>query len=71
MRTGLPRHPKMKDSGVPVAHQLVELQRDGKPVFDSTLVITDRRILDRQIRGNNQFSDNESSAAGWPRPHSS
>jgi len=33
-----------------LAHQLIGLQRDGKPVFDSIIVVTDRRILDRQIR---------------------
>jgi type I restriction enzyme R subunit len=33
-----------------LAHQLVSQERDGKPVFDSVIVITDRRILDEQIR---------------------
>ena len=33
-----------------LAHQLVELKRDDQPVFDSVIVITDRRVLDRQIR---------------------
>ncbi|RTR22360.1 type I restriction endonuclease subunit R [Deinococcus radiophilus] len=33
-----------------LAHQLVGLQRDGQPVFDSVVVVTDRRILDKQIR---------------------
>lgn len=33
-----------------VAHQLVRLEREGKPVFDSIIVVTDRRILDKQIR---------------------
>ena len=32
-----------------LAHRLVGLQREGKPVFDSIIVVTDRRILDRQI----------------------
>jgi type I restriction enzyme R subunit len=32
-----------------LAHGLVELERDGAPVFDSVIVVTDRRILDRQI----------------------
>ncbi|MDE0226179.1 MAG: DEAD/DEAH box helicase family protein, partial [Gammaproteobacteria bacterium] len=33
-----------------LAHQLIELERDGgRPVFDSIVVVTDRRILDRQI----------------------
>jgi type I restriction enzyme R subunit len=33
-----------------LAHQLVGLEKSGKPVFDSIVVITDRRILDEQIR---------------------
>ncbi|MDR7134521.1 type I restriction enzyme R subunit [Lysobacter niastensis] len=34
-----------------LAHQLVGLQgKDDKPVFDSVIVVTDRRILDKQIK---------------------
>jgi type I restriction enzyme R subunit len=33
-----------------LAHQLISLTKAGKPVFDSVIVITDRRILDKQIR---------------------
>lgn len=33
-----------------LAHQLVALRREEKPVFDSIIVVTDRRILDQQIR---------------------
>ena len=33
-----------------LAHQLVGLEHDAAPVFDSVVVVTDRRILDRQIR---------------------
>ena len=33
-----------------LAHQLIGLRQDGRDVFDSIIVITDRRILDRQIR---------------------
>ncbi|HTW92413.1 MAG TPA: type I restriction endonuclease subunit R [bacterium] len=33
-----------------LAHQLVGLEREGKPAFDSTIVVTDRRLLDKQIR---------------------
>jgi type I restriction enzyme, R subunit len=33
-----------------LAHQLIGLRKDGKPVFDSILVITDRRLLDQQIQ---------------------
>lgn len=33
-----------------LAHQLIGLKKNGAPVFDSIIVITDRRILDQQIR---------------------
>ena len=33
-----------------LAHQLIPLMKDGGPVFDSIIVVTDRVILDRQIR---------------------
>ncbi|MDE0220396.1 MAG: type I restriction endonuclease [Spirochaetaceae bacterium] len=33
-----------------LAHQLIRLTRDDAPVFDSIIVVTDRVILDRQIR---------------------
>ena len=33
-----------------LAHQLIGLARDGALVFDSIIVVTDRRILDQQIR---------------------
>ena len=33
-----------------LAQQLIQLERDGEHVFDSIIVVTDRRILDRQIR---------------------
>ena len=32
-----------------LAHQLIGLTKDEKPIFDSIVVVTDRRILDRQI----------------------
>ncbi|WP_456410073.1 type I restriction endonuclease subunit R [Oceanithermus sp.] len=32
-----------------LAHQLVSLKRDGSPVFDTVVVVTDRVVLDRQI----------------------
>jgi type I restriction enzyme, R subunit len=32
-----------------LAHGLIGLKRDGESVFDSVIVVTDRRILDRQI----------------------
>ena len=33
-----------------LAHQLIGLSTDDAPVFDSIIVVTDRRLLDRQIR---------------------
>lgn len=35
-----------------LAHQLIGLEVDGHPMIDSVLVVTDRRILDKQIRDN-------------------
>jgi type I restriction enzyme, R subunit len=35
-----------------LAHQLVELKKGGAPIFDSVIVVTDRRNLDKQIREN-------------------
>ncbi|MDD3013661.1 MAG: type I restriction endonuclease, partial [Candidatus Gastranaerophilales bacterium] len=33
-----------------VSHQLVGLEKDSTPIFDSVIVVTDRRILDKQIK---------------------
>ena len=33
-----------------LAHQLIGIEKDGQSVFDSIIVVTDRRILDQQIR---------------------
>ncbi|MEQ1735127.1 MAG: type I restriction endonuclease subunit R [Rhodoglobus sp.] len=33
-----------------LAHQLIGVEKDDKRVFDSIIVVTDRRILDKQIR---------------------
>ncbi len=33
-----------------LVHRLIPLERRGEPVFDSIIVVTDRRILDTQIR---------------------
>ena len=35
-----------------LAHQLIGLEENGHPMVDSVLVVTDRRILDKQIRDN-------------------
>ena len=33
-----------------LSHQLIGLEQDGHPMIDSVIVVTDRRILDKQIR---------------------
>ena len=33
-----------------LAHQLIGLERDGNSAFDKVVVVTDRKVLDRQIR---------------------
>ena len=33
-----------------LAHQLVGLEREGKALFDSVIVVTDRKVLDQQIK---------------------
>ena len=33
-----------------LAHQMIGLEKDDKPVFDSIIVVTDRLLLDQQIR---------------------
>ena len=33
-----------------LAHQLIGLEQDGRPMIDSVIVVTDRRLLDKQIR---------------------
>ena len=33
-----------------LAHQMIGLKKDDKPLFDSIIVVTDRRILDQQLR---------------------
>ena len=33
-----------------LAHQLIGLEQNGHPMIDSVIVVTDRRILDKQIR---------------------
>ncbi len=33
-----------------LGHQLIGLRKDEAPVFDSIIVVTDRKILDKQIR---------------------
>ena len=33
-----------------LAHQLIRLEREGATVFDSVIVVTDRKVLDQQIK---------------------
>lgn len=33
-----------------LAHQLIGIEKDTKKIFDSVIVVTDRRVLDRQIK---------------------
>jgi len=33
-----------------LAHQLIGVEKNGKPVFDSIIVVTDRKVLDKQIK---------------------
>jgi type I restriction enzyme R subunit len=34
-----------------LAHQLISVKKDNKEVFDSVIVVTDRKVLDKQIHG--------------------
>ncbi|MDC7230726.1 MAG: type I restriction endonuclease [Sphaerochaetaceae bacterium] len=48
-----------------LAHQLIALKKDGKFLYDTALVVTDRVNLDKQIRDTiRQFAD-VSSTVGW------
>lgn len=49
-----------------LAHQLIEMQGvDGRPLLDSVLVVTDRRNLDRQLKGTIRQFLQEQSTFGW------
>ncbi|HIV09467.1 MAG TPA: type I restriction endonuclease subunit R [Candidatus Spyradenecus faecavium] len=49
-----------------LAHQLIELQgADGRPLLNSVFVVTDRRNLDRQLRGTIRQFLQEQSTLGW------
>ena len=37
-----------------LAHQLIGLEQDGASLFDSVVVVTDRKVLDQQITGHDQ-----------------
>lgn len=53
-----------------LAHQLIGLEQDGHPMIDSVLVVTDRRILDKQIRDNIKQFMQVSNTVAWAE-HSS
>ena len=41
-----------------LAHQLIGIEKEGEPVLDTVIVVTDRRVLDRQINDTiRQFTD--------------
>ena len=48
-----------------LAHQLAELTTDGESVFDSIVVVTDRKILDRQIKDSIKGFGASKSLIGW------
>lgn len=48
-----------------LAHQLIGLEKDGKPLLDSVIVVTDRRILDKQIRDTIKQFMQVSSTVEW------
>ncbi len=53
-----------------LAHQLIGLEQDGRPILDSVIVVTDRRILDRQIRDTIKQFMQVSNTVAWAE-HSS
>ena len=48
-----------------LAYRLMELERDAHPIFNSILVVTDRRILDKQIRDNIKQFAQVSNVVAW------
>ncbi|MHC4143384.1 MAG: type I restriction endonuclease subunit R [Planctomycetota bacterium] len=53
-----------------LAHQLIGLEKDNRRVFDSIIVVTDRRILDKQIRDTIKQYAQVSSTVGAVTGHS-
>lgn len=50
-----------------LSYRLMELEQDGHPIFNSILIVTDRRILDKQIRDNiKQFAQVKTTVA-WAK----
>ena len=50
-----------------LAHQLVTLRHDGKSVFDTIIVVTDRINLDKQIKNTIRQFMQVSSTVGWAK----
>lgn len=50
-----------------LAHQLVTLQSNGKNVFDTVIVVTDRINLDKQIKNTIRQFTQVSSTVGWAK----
>ncbi len=50
-----------------LAHQLVSLQKDGKDIFDTIIVVTDRVNLDKQIRDTIKQFMQVSNTVGWAK----
>ena len=48
-----------------LAHQLIGLEENGHPMIDSVIVVTDRRILDKQIRDTIKQFMQVSSTVEW------
>ena len=53
-----------------LAHQLIGLEKDSRPMLDSVLVVTNRRLLDKQIRNTIKQFMQVSSTVAWAE-HSS
>lgn len=50
-----------------LAHQLIGLERDGKALIDTVIVINDRKILDKQIRDTIKQFMQVSSTVAWAK----
>lgn len=50
-----------------LAYQLTELLQDGRPMVDSVIVVTDRRILDRQTRDTMKQFMQLSNTTAWAK----
>lgn len=50
-----------------LAHQLIGLEKDGHPMIDTVLVVTDRQILDRQIRDNIKRFAQVANTVAWAK----